>query len=285
MAMTAPYLVHIDDVEPEHMRHEEGWAISEFRLPVTGVHGSTTTVFHALFLPGSTHAKHVHNRCDEIAVYLEGNGAVGQDDERSEVRAGHCRLIPAGRPHFFHNETRDRAGSCIGFYLGATDVADTGYEFQGHVAPEDLAMGRMPTLSEGILVHIDDVEPLALDPDEGWQVSDVRMPIGSHNGGASAQYWMKLLPGDIHHKHRFDRCEVIYFVAAGQGVAGVGGSATPVRAGHVLFLPAGHETFLANTDAADTLEVIGVYAGAGSIESAGYVHTGQVRTADINPAT
>ena len=27
-------------------------------------HGSSTTVFHSIFRPGSTHAKHLHSRCD-----------------------------------------------------------------------------------------------------------------------------------------------------------------------------------------------------------------------------
>ena len=97
-------LVHVDDVTPENMKKGEGWAISEFRLPITGRHGSSTTLFHSIFRPGSTHAKHLHAKCDEIAVYLKGHGVVGQSSERTEVRAGHCRLMPKGSEHFFSNE-------------------------------------------------------------------------------------------------------------------------------------------------------------------------------------
>ena len=57
-------LVHVVDVTPENMKKGEGWAISEFRLPITGEHGSSTTIFHSIFRPGSTHAKHLHSRCD-----------------------------------------------------------------------------------------------------------------------------------------------------------------------------------------------------------------------------
>ncbi|MGZ8155559.1 MAG: hypothetical protein ACXWUK_09690, partial [Burkholderiales bacterium] len=67
MALKYP-LVHVDDVTPENMKKGEGWAISEFRLPITGKDGSSTTIFHSIFRPGSTHAKHLHSRCDEIAV-------------------------------------------------------------------------------------------------------------------------------------------------------------------------------------------------------------------------
>ena len=73
------------DVEIERMQEKDGWAISEFRLPVTGQTGSATTVFHSIFRPGSTHAKHLHTVSDEIAVYLSGNGVVGQGNSRARL--------------------------------------------------------------------------------------------------------------------------------------------------------------------------------------------------------
>ena len=45
-------LVHVGDVTPENMKKGEGWAISEFRLPITGKDGSATTIFHSIFRPG-----------------------------------------------------------------------------------------------------------------------------------------------------------------------------------------------------------------------------------------
>ncbi len=277
-----PYLVHVDDVTPESMQKGDGWAISEFRLLITGAHGSATTIFHSIFRPGSTHAKHLHSRCDEIAVYIKGHGIVGQSDQRTEVRPGHCRLMPAGSPHFFHNETKDQDGLVIGFYMGAKSVPDTGYQFCGHVAQSDLDMPRAPTLSEGILLNVADVKPLPLSAANGWNVNDYRLPIGTHNGSArNAQFWAKLAPGDVHHKHRFDHCEVLYYVVAGQGIAGAAGSTARVRGGHVHFIPQRVEHFIANTSKTEALEIIGVYTGAGSIEDAGYVHTGKVTAADL----
>src|SRR5690349_8053708 len=164
MTLRCP-LIHVDDVVPENMSKGEGWAISEFRLPISGRHGAATTVFHSIFRPGSTHAKHLHSRCDEIAVYLKGHGVVGQGDERTEVRPGHCRLMPKGSEHFFFNETKDEEGLVIGFYVGATSVADTGYAFCGNVTPADTAMARGTGLRGGILVHIDAVSPLAERPE------------------------------------------------------------------------------------------------------------------------
>ncbi len=277
-----PHLVHVTDVQPENMQKGDGWAISEFRLPVTGAHGSATTIFHSIFRPGSTHAKHLHSKCDEIAVYISGHGIVGQSDQRTQVGPGHCRLMPAGTPHFFHNETKDQDGLVIGFYMGAASVPDTGYQFCAHVAKTDLDMPRAPTLTEGILLNVADVKPLKLDAAQGWNISDFRLPIGRHNGSPhNAQFWAKLAPGDTHHKHRFDKCEVLYYVVSGEGIAGAGGSAARVRGGHVHFIPKGLEHFLVNTSKTQTLEVIGVYTGAGSVEDGAYVYSGKVAEADL----
>jgi mannose-6-phosphate isomerase-like protein (cupin superfamily) len=275
-----PYLVHIDDVQPENMQKGDGWAISEFRLPVSGQHGSTTTIFHSIFRPGSTHAKHLHAQCDEIAVYIKGHGIVGQSDQRTQVGPGHCRLMPAGSPHFFHNETTDQDGLVIGFYMGAKSVPDTGYQFCGHVSKADLEMPRAPTLTEGTLINVSGVAPLKLSPADGWSVADFRLPIGRHTGSPNAQFWAKLAPGDVHHKHRFDHAEVLYYVISGNGVAGAGGNVARVRGGHTHFIPRGVEHFLANTGN-ETLNVIGVYTGAGSLEQAGYAYVGQVTSADL----
>lgn len=271
-------LVHVDDVQPENMQKGDGWAISEFRLPISGKDGSSTTLFHSIFRPGSTHAKHLHSRCDEIAVYLRGHGIVGQGNERTEVRAGHCRLMPKGSEHFFHNETKDEEGLVIGFYVGAGSVPDTGYEFRGAVTPADLDQPRRKGFSEGILVDIEDAKPLQLDPKEGWSIAEFRLPIGRHNGSPNALYWAKLQPGDIHHKHRLDNCEELYYVIRGHGLAGAGSDRAELRGGHVHFIPKGVERFLRNLSESEPLEVIGVYTGAGSLEEAGYAYTGRVAT-------
>ena len=277
-------LVHVEDIVPENMKPGEGWAISEFRLPISGRQGAGTTVFHSIFRPGSTHAKHLHRNCDEIAVYLRGHGIVGQEAETTEVRPGHCRMMPQGSRHFFYNETRDEEGLVIGFYLGAKSVEDTGYEFHGQVTPADLAAPRQRAFSSGVLVHIDDVRPLALDPSQGWGISDFRLPLGAHNGSRSALFWAKLRPGEIHHGHRFDRCEMVYYVIRGLGYAGAGEARVELRAGHSHCIGAGVEHFLANRSDHEPLEVIGVYVGAGSLEEAGYIFTGEVPAAQRRPS-
>jgi mannose-6-phosphate isomerase-like protein (cupin superfamily) len=215
-------LVHVDDVQPENMKKGEGWAISEFRLPISGKHGSSTTLFHSIFRPGSTHAKHLHSRCDEIAVYLKGHGTVGQGNECSEVRPGHCRLMPRGSEHFFFNETKNEEGLVIGFYVGAKDVKDTGYQFCGDVSDADLRKPRVRKFSQGTMVHIDDVKPARMSEKEGWSITDFRLPIGRHTGSSTTLFWAKFMPGAVHKKHRHENCEELYYVIRGHGLAGAG---------------------------------------------------------------
>ena len=88
------------------------------------------------------------------------------------------------------------------------------------------------------------------------------------------------MPGDVHHKHRLDNCEELYYVISGHGVVGAGADRMAVRGGHVHYIPKGVERFICNTSATEPLEVIGVYTGAGSLAEAGYVHTGKVTDAD-----
>jgi len=284
MTLTYP-LVHVNDVAPENMKQRDGWAISEFRLPISGKHGSATTVFHSIFRPGSTHAKHLHSRCDEIAVYLQGHGVVGQSNERTEVRAGHCRLMPRGSEHFFFNETKDEEALVIGFYVGAKNVADTGYEFRGAVTEGDIAMPRRESLGQGTLVHIDAVKPSQMNAGDGWNITDFRMPIGRHNGSPNTLFWGKFMPGAVHQKHRHENCEEVYYVIRGHGLAGAGPDRAEVRGGHVHFIPKGVEHFLYNLSATEPLEVIGVYTGAGNVEETGYVYLGDVTAADIRART
>lgn len=278
-------LVHVDDVRPENMKQGEGWAISEFRLPISGRNGSSTTIFHSIFRPGSTHAKHLHRNCDEIAVYLQGHGVVGQGNQRTEVRGGHCRLMPKGSEHFYYNESKHEESVCIGFYVGANSVENTGYEFRGAVTDADLKIPRSKTLSDGILVHIDDVKPAQMNVKDGWSITDFRIPIGRHNGSPTTLFWAKFMPGAVHKKHRHDNCEEIYYVLRGHGLAGAGPDRAEVRGGHVHYIPKGVEHFLHNLSKTEPLEAIGIYIGAGSVEETGYVYMGEVTQADLKPRT
>jgi len=260
-------VVHVDDVAIERMQEKDGWAISEFRLPVTGADGSATAVFHSIFRPGSTHAKHLHDKCDEIAVYLKGNGVVGQGDSRAVVSSGHCRMMPRGSEHFFYNETESEDAIVVGFYVGAPTVAGTGYKFCGQAQPADLAMPRHG-LSEGILVRLEDT-PVDGQANGAWSAAEVRIPVGSHNGSDNALVHLRLAPGQGLASYRCANCEQLYYVAAGKGTAGAGDFSAAVREGSFVFVPKGVAHWLRNVGGAGPLEIFNVLTGAGSLAAAG----------------
>ena len=207
---------HRKDVDIERMEEKDGWAISEFRLPITGKSGSATTVFHSIFRPGSTHAKHLHYNSDEIAVYLSGKGVVGQGTSRASVSGGYCRLMPKGSVHFFHNETKISDALVLGFYLNATSVADTGYKFCGKVNPDDLLQPR-EGLKEGILVHLEDAPIVKNGLPASWRQFAVHSPIGNHNGSLNSLIHLIIPPSTSTDDFQFNNAEAIYYVDSGKG--------------------------------------------------------------------
>jgi mannose-6-phosphate isomerase-like protein (cupin superfamily) len=254
------------DVEIERMQEKDGWAISEFRLPVTGQTGSATTVFHSIFRPGSTHAKHLHTVSDEIAVYLSGNGVVGQGNSRAVVSTGHCRLMPKGSEHFFFNETKDEDARVIGFYMNAPDVAGTGYEFCGTVTEDDINAPR-EGLNDGILVELDAVALQTGSLPEAWSDVSVKNPIGSHNGSPNALLHVTLAPGTAIKEHSLSKAEAIYFVANGVGEADGGAGAQAIKPESFVFVPRGDTHAIRNTGQ-KPLELFVVLTGAGGLNAA-----------------
>ena len=262
-------ITHINKIKVERMEKKDGWAISEFRLPITGNDGSSTAVFHSIFRPGSTHAKHLHKSCDEIAIYLKGHGIVGQSDSRAEVTNGHCRLMPKGTEHFFYNETEEEDAEVIGFYVGAKSVPGTGYQFCGHADTKDLAMPRRG-LNEGILVRVEECNK-TIEANNIYIKADLRIPIGTHNGSENALLFASFKPGGELKPNRSDNCEQIYYVASGNGIAGSGNYQLPVSKGSFVFIPRSTSHWLKNVSSSNELEIYNVLTGAGSLAEANYM--------------
>lgn len=279
--MTRQYpLVDVGEVEVERAIHEQGPSAPEFRLAIGGKDGSSTAAFHVLLRPRSFLGKHIHHDCDVIVFHLQGRGVVGLNDERADVRPGHCRLISKGIEHFFFNDSEVEDALVVGFLVGASDLASAGLEVRGGVSREDLEMPRTE-LTEGLMVHLDDVLPEIMDRGEGWLVSDFRLPIGRTNGSSSTLFRAHFLPGAVHKKHRHDNCEEIYYVISGRGFAGAGSDRVEVHGGHFHYIPSGVEHWLYNIGETEPIEVVGIYVGAGSVAETGYVYMGDVTEDDL----
>lgn len=131
--------VHLDDVTTENMDRGDGWNITDFRLPLSGRNGCTSTLFRARFFPGAVHAKHRHENCEEIYFVISGHGLAGAGPDRVEVHGGQFHFIPSGVEHWLHNLSKTDPIEAVGIYVGAGSVKDTGYVFMGNVSEDDIA--------------------------------------------------------------------------------------------------------------------------------------------------
>lgn len=263
-------VVHADEVPIERMQRSDGWAISEFRLPISGVDGSSSTIFHAVFRAGSTHARHVHHHCDEFVAYVTGHGVVGGGEGRARVESGHRRRIPRGSQHFFKNQSEQEAALVIGFYVGARSVEDSGYEHRGSVEPKDVERPFIE-IDEGTLVTLAETPVADLAEIAPWSQAEVRLSVGSHTASPNALLDATLVPGAHIERHRLQGCEQLYFVVEGEGMVESGDTTIPVRAGSVVFVPRGTEFALSNVSGIERLWFLGVLTGAGSLAEAGCV--------------
>ncbi|UCH73719.1 MAG: cupin domain-containing protein [Rhodospirillales bacterium] len=248
------------------------------RPVVTGAGGSATLAWLAEVPPAAAQDCYILAGCDEIVALVDGAGILVLGGERIPVRAGHCWLIPAGRDRCFENSSAVEPARLVGFWPGAPDLAAAGYRASAGGAAGPADRGR------AVVIHEDAVPAERMDAGAGWSISDFRLPLGRHNGSATTLFRARFLPGAIHRKHRHEDCEEIYYVIAGEGLAGAGASRGPVRAGHFHHIPAGTEHWLVNRDGAAPVEVVGVYVGAGGVDETGYVYTGDVGAADLDPA-
>jgi mannose-6-phosphate isomerase-like protein (cupin superfamily) len=130
--------VNLDDVLPENMNAGEGWSITDFRLPLAGHNGCSSTLFRARFFPGAIHKKHRHEDCDEIYYVISGHGLAGAGPDRPEVTGGQFHYIPSGVEHWLHNLSDDETIEVVGIYIDADSVAATGYVYMGEVEASDL---------------------------------------------------------------------------------------------------------------------------------------------------
>jgi mannose-6-phosphate isomerase-like protein (cupin superfamily) len=259
-------IIHFDDVTPERLQRAAGWAISEFRLPITGADRSSTTMFHATFRPGSVHDKHVHTRTDEFVAYLNGRGTIGQGPGRAEVTAGFRRWIPRGSEHFFFNESESDVVRLVGFYPEADGLSGTGYEYRGPVGASDVERPLDPP-TEGRLVHLDDV-PVSAPEWPGWEQLELRISVGEHTNVRHALVDATVPPGRQIPGRLLTGCEQIYYILSGAGSVRTASGSTPVREGHVVFAPVGSDFDLGASEDQGPMVVLGFWTGAGSLAAA-----------------
>lgn len=251
------HVVHLDDVTPEEQDASQGWQISEFRLPITGRHGSSSTLFHSRFRPGSIHKKHRHYRSTEFVVYLSGDALVGGGADRYRMPAMAFRAVPPGVEHFFFNDTRSGVAEMVGLYVGASDLPDSGYEFAGDVSPADVRAARMGSLNE------------ARHPSGRIETrSGLQALLHTIDPVPSCAFFRSWHPGEARSIHLAPTAELIAYMVSGGGQLGHDGDLAPMRTGHVLFMPPGESRTL-RLDSEIDLNIVGFLTGSTTPEAAG----------------
>jgi quercetin dioxygenase-like cupin family protein len=121
-----------------------------------------------------------------------------------------------------------------------------------------------------------------LRPDEGWIDMLVQFLIGGDNAGAEEVVFGRTVfrPGSRHEAHRHANAEEVQFVVSGQGIVLDGDDEIPVTAGDVVFTHKGVWHGFSNTSETEDAEVIWLWAGAGSRETAGYETRAGISTGD-----
>ena len=236
------------------------------------------SAYHLTIPPGGSRGRLTNRNADEVLMCIEGSGITGVGDERADMRAGHCQLIPKGAEHFFYNNG-DSDAVLVGFYIGATDEAGIGIEQGAPVGPDDL-QGTSSGISTGVLVHLDDVTPENMNKGDGWHITDFRLPLSARNGCTSTLFRARFFPGSVHAKHRHENCEEIYYIMSGHGLAGAGPDRVEVHGGQFHFIPAGVEHWMHNLSDSEPIEGVGIYVGAGSVKDT--VFMGNVTEDDLN---
>jgi quercetin dioxygenase-like cupin family protein len=109
-------------------------------------------------------------------------------------------------------------------------------------------------------------------PDRGWLNMDVRWLVTKETVGASKTVFGVTFfpPGARHELHRHPHAEEVEYLVSGSGTAYVGDDAIELGAGEAVFVPQNAYHGFENTSDADVV-MAGYYAGAASLEDAGFV--------------
>jgi quercetin dioxygenase-like cupin family protein len=109
-------------------------------------------------------------------------------------------------------------------------------------------------------------------PEHGWVDMTVKWLITRASVGSDATVFgiTEFPPGSRHEVHRHPRAEETEYLLEGEGVARVGVDEVALQAGEIVFVPRNAYHGFRNTSATQRAVMVWCYAGAASLEEAGY---------------
>lgn len=129
---------------------------------------------------------------------------------------------------------------------------------------------------------IRDFAPAGVAEEDGWHRMDIRFVVSRETAGSTeATMWRTFFPaGAAHKKHVHTEADEILYGIRGRGAQGIGDKEYLVEPGVAIFIPKGAVHWMRNLSGDEPFEIVGVYAGVGSLEESGYVYVGEIEEAD-----
>ena len=118
----------------------------------------------------------------------------------------------------------------------------------------------------------EDGRPGWIDMDVRWLVT--RETVGSDSSVFGVTYFP---PGSRHEIHRHENAEEVEYLIQGEGVGRVGEDDVVMGVGDAVFVPRNDYHGFRNTSDAETAVMLWCYAGAASLDEAGYITEAQDR--------
>ena len=122
--------------------------------------------------------------------------------------------------------------------------------------------------------RVNGVTPEPVGEEYGWRRVDHRILLGRENVGSTegCLYRSVFPPGAAHKKHLHTKSDELVYVIRGRGAHGQGDDEWEVGPGSCYYIPKNVPHWLRNLDPVESVELVGVYLGAGRLEEAGYLY-------------
>jgi quercetin dioxygenase-like cupin family protein len=138
-----------------------------------------------------------------------------------------------------------------------------------------LSENSRPTVDEHPQkVKVSAIAPAEHDPAEGWMGMSVQWVVTRNTVGSERTvFGITTFPPDGRHDiHRHPNAEELEYLIQGEGIARVGDVDVRMKAGDVVLAKANEAHGFWNTSTTEPAVLLWTYAGAASLDEAGYVY-------------
>lgn len=120
------HIIYLDDLNPDDVGDEEGFAGVDIRWMITDETMGTnrSTLFHVIFPKGAYHGPHYHLKTDELLYTVRGKAIQWVNGIRCEMTEGSAMYIPKNTVHWMRNYW-DEEVEVVGIYPDVRNYAES----------------------------------------------------------------------------------------------------------------------------------------------------------------